>query len=148
MAERHPQTAQTAADLVRRRSEVRVTDPERERCADRIRDAYGAGALSEDEFEERVSKALVARTRGDLNMLTRDLPRNRSRRDAAAAAALRGHAATYAAVNGGLVATWAATGADAFWPAGSIVPWGAALGLHWYSCRNAWRRDRRRRQLR
>jgi hypothetical protein len=148
VAQRDLPAAQAAADLVRRRSELRATDQERERCADRIRNAYGAGALSEAEFEERVSKALVARTRGELARLTRDLPRDHSRRDAAAATALRWHAATYTAVNGGLVATWAATGADAFWPAWSIAPWGTALALQWYSCRNAVRRYRHRRKTR
>lgn len=143
VADRELQRSVVAAELARR-SQVRVTDTERDRCADRLREAYQAGALSEDEFEERLSKALAARTRGDLVPLTRDLPRDRSLRDAAAAASFRWHAVTYGAVNGGLVATWAATGGD-FWPAASIGPWGTALALHWYSCRNALRRHRRRR---
>jgi hypothetical protein len=58
---------------------------------------------------------------------------------------VRWHAASYAAVNGGLVATWAATGGE-FWPAASLAPWGAGLVLHAYACRGALRRNRRRRK--
>jgi 2TM domain len=58
-------------------------------------------------------------------------------------AALRAHAATYAATNAALVGTWALTGADEFWPAWSILPWGAALAGHAW-CSRAFRRSIKR----
>jgi hypothetical protein len=134
-----------AVDTLRRKSELRVTDAERERAAERIRTAYGVGALTHDELDDRLTLAFAARTRGDLSRLTRDLPRDGSRRDAMARAGLRWHAASYLAVNGGLVVTWAATGGP-FWPAGSIGPWGTGLALHAYGVHRA-RRARARKQL-
>jgi len=126
-----------------RRSELRVSDTERERAADRLRRAYADGRLSHDELEARVTAAFAAQTRGDLALLTRDLPRDSARmREAAAEAALRAHASTYVAVNTGLVGVWAVTGAGEFWPLASIVPWGAALGLQWRARRRARRRYR------
>ena len=132
----------TGGELVRTRSDVLVSDPERERATERLRRAYADGRLSHEELEARVALALGARTRADLRRLTRDLPRDKARLEAAGRAALRWHAFSYATVNAGLVATWAATGGP-FWPPGSLGPWGAMLAMHAY----ARRRIRRARGL-
>jgi len=39
-----------------------------------LQDAFVAGMLTRDELDTRVSRALAARTRGDMGVLTRDLP--------------------------------------------------------------------------
>ena len=45
---------------------LRVGDPERQRALDALGRALTDGRLSREEFDERVSAALAARTRGDL----------------------------------------------------------------------------------
>src|SRR3712207_8360072 len=54
--------------------EQRASDAEREAAAERIRVAAGDGRLDADELEERLERAYAARTVGDLEALTRDLP--------------------------------------------------------------------------
>jgi hypothetical protein len=140
----HPE--RRAPGALTERSARRVTDDERENAAQRLRRAYEVGALSHDELEERVAGAFAAQTRADLQRLTRDLPRDSARGDAIRRAALRSHVATYTAVNGGLVATWLATGAGTFWPAFPMAGWGVGLAMHAYGY-NRRRRRRRRRKL-
>jgi hypothetical protein len=54
--------------------ELRISDAERERVAERLRDAAGEGRLTVEELDERVELAYAARTGGDLAPLTADLP--------------------------------------------------------------------------
>jgi hypothetical protein len=54
--------------------EMRVSDAEREATAAELREHYASGRLTLDELNERVDKALAAKTRGDLDALMRDLP--------------------------------------------------------------------------
>jgi hypothetical protein len=56
------------------RPEVRVSDAEREVVVTRLNDATSEGRLTLEEFSERVSAALAARTQGDLDVLVTDLP--------------------------------------------------------------------------
>jgi hypothetical protein len=132
------------------RSQLRVSDAERERMVDALRDHYADGRLSSDELEERVERAYHATTRGDLSALMRDLPSDRPRRARERMAkanrdAWRAHLTSYAAVNGGLVGIWAATGGGEFWPAWSIAWWGMALGWHGMAARATARRLHARR---
>jgi len=53
---------------------LRVSDRERDRTVDRLRDAVAEGLIDIDEFSERTSQALVARTHGELDVVTADLP--------------------------------------------------------------------------
>jgi hypothetical protein len=55
---------------------MRVSDQERDGAVEQLSEHAAAGRLTLDELEERVSVALVARTRGELQALTRDLPGN------------------------------------------------------------------------
>ncbi len=55
-------------------AQVRVSDAERERVVTRLNEATSEGRLSLEEFSDRVSTALAARTRGDLDVVVRDLP--------------------------------------------------------------------------
>jgi hypothetical protein len=54
--------------------EMRVSDAEREATAAELREHYASGRLTLDELNERIDKALAAKTRGDLDALMRDLP--------------------------------------------------------------------------
>jgi hypothetical protein len=53
---------------------LRVSDRERDHAVVRLKDARSAGLIDIDEFDERTSDALVARTRGELDAVTSDLP--------------------------------------------------------------------------
>jgi hypothetical protein len=57
-----------------RQPELRASHDDRERAAEIIRIAAGDGRLSADELDERLEKALTARTTGELEALTSDLP--------------------------------------------------------------------------
>jgi hypothetical protein len=52
----------------------RVGDAERNRTADLLKEAHAAGYLTLEEVDERLSAALGARTRGQLDRLVADLP--------------------------------------------------------------------------
>ena len=53
---------------------IRVSDAERNAVAERLAAHYGDGRLDQAEFDERVSRAMAAKTRGDLDGLFDDLP--------------------------------------------------------------------------
>ena len=52
----------------------RVGDADRNHTADLLREAHVAGYLTLEELDERLGTALAARTRGELDRLTADLP--------------------------------------------------------------------------
>ncbi len=53
---------------------IRASDADRERVVEILREAYSAGRLTLDEFDERTTAAFAAKTWGGLRELTRDLP--------------------------------------------------------------------------
>jgi hypothetical protein len=53
---------------------IRASDQDREVVVSTLRDAYTAGRLTLEEFDERTSAAYAGRTWGDLRKLTEDLP--------------------------------------------------------------------------
>ncbi len=53
---------------------IRVSDPDRDAVVERLKDRIADGTLSLEEFAERVDRALVARSRGELDALVVDLP--------------------------------------------------------------------------
>src|SRR6516165_5303188 len=53
---------------------MRVSDSDRERAADVLREAAGHGRITMDELDERLEVAYTAKTYGDLAAVTRDLP--------------------------------------------------------------------------
>jgi hypothetical protein len=55
-------------------SNIRVGDAEREATASQLRDHYADGRLTLDELNERLDQTFAAKTRADLNAITRDLP--------------------------------------------------------------------------
>ena len=56
-------------------SELRVSDQQRERTAEELRDHFAAGRITEEELDQRVQAAYGARTEAELEKLTADLPR-------------------------------------------------------------------------
>lgn len=63
-----------ADDPVKR---LRISDAEREQVLQHLQDAMAQGMITADELAERSSLALNARTRGDVEPLTADLPNAR-----------------------------------------------------------------------
>lgn len=59
---------------VRGPRDLRCSDKDRERVADALREAAGDGRLTLTELEERLEATFKARTYGDLEPITRDLP--------------------------------------------------------------------------
>ena len=53
---------------------IRASDVDREVVVATLRDAYTAGRLTLEEFDERTSAAYAGKTWGDLRKLTEDLP--------------------------------------------------------------------------
>ena len=56
------------------RDELRASHQDRDRVAELLRTAAGDGRLTAEELDERLEKALTARTYGELAGLSRDLP--------------------------------------------------------------------------
>ena len=93
--------------------DLRVSDEDRERVAVTLRKNASDGRLSVDELSERLDRVYAARTVGDLQPVTSDLPAERTR---PRGAARRGIPTTFVWVSILLIAIWAATGAGYFWP--------------------------------
>ena len=53
---------------------MRVSDAERQAVADRLAEHFSSGRLDQAEFDDRVGRAMSAKTRADLNGLFDDLP--------------------------------------------------------------------------
>ena len=53
---------------------LRVSDAERQAVTDRLAEHFSSGRLDQEEFDERVSRAMSAKTRADLGGLFDDLP--------------------------------------------------------------------------
>src|SRR5262245_59901483 len=56
------------------RREMRISDAERDNVASILRDAAGDGRLDLEELDERLNAVYAAKTYGDLEPITRDLP--------------------------------------------------------------------------
>jgi Domain of unknown function (DUF1707)/Cell wall-active antibiotics response 4TMS YvqF len=60
------------------RHEMRISDAERDNVASILRDAAGDGRLDLEELDERLTAVYAAKTYGDLEPITRDLPSDSS----------------------------------------------------------------------
>ncbi len=60
-----------------RQAQIRASDADRERIADRLREAAAEGRLLTHELEQRLTAAFTARTYGELDALVFDLPTGR-----------------------------------------------------------------------
>lgn len=66
-----------SSERVPRDTGVRVSDADREAMIAKLSHHTGEGRLTLDEFEARVDEALKAKTRGELDHVLRELPRER-----------------------------------------------------------------------
>jgi hypothetical protein len=128
----------------RRRASLRASDADREHVVNVLRQHHGDGRLDVNEFTERMQIAFEAKTIGDLEVLTKDLPRlppplPEDPRPDAAASVMRWrfyrHLLSYAWVNGLMVVLWLVISIAAgrllfFWPIWTLLGWGLALGSH------------------
>lgn len=115
---------------------LRVSDRERERAVDLLSQHAAQGRLTPEELEARIDSAHAARTRGQLAVLTADLPASDrgdhpdgtpGRVARGARPDLSGQLVAFFAVNLVLVAVWALSGMGYFWPAWPLLGWGLAL---------------------
>jgi hypothetical protein len=115
-------------------TQLRVGDDDRERVVGALHRHAQAGRLDPVELDERVEKALTARTFGELEALTRDLPKETAPAAVVARrtemAKLREHVGSWIAVSIITSAVWLATGADYFWPIWPIGIIGVTVILH------------------
>jgi Domain of unknown function (DUF1707) len=125
-------------------SELRVSDQERERGVEEIREHFAAGRLTEEELDARVQGVYEARTRGELEVLRADLPALPATRDQQRAELVerRSHLQRQLLQQAGgslgafalCTVIWLATGAHGmFWPV-----W-VALAAVLAFARNGWR---------
>lgn len=123
---------------------VRAGDADRDRAASALRRHFAEGRLTPEEFDERLTSALAARTMGDLADLLADLPpdpdgyalpvpvtqsgsaRVASRRVGPPAVIWRAQLASYVTTSLMCVLIWLFTGGY-FWPIWVIGPWGIAI---------------------
>ncbi|HEX7996719.1 MAG TPA: DUF1707 domain-containing protein [Streptosporangiaceae bacterium] len=136
---------------------IRASDQDRDRVANVLREHHAVGRLDADEFSERLDKAFAAKTMGDLEALTADLPAvdpyplptssmghyaSDSGLPATVIGAMsRGHgrfSPAWQAAWGSwlgtallLIVIWALTGAGYPWPLWVIGPWGAVMAGRW-----------------
>jgi hypothetical protein len=107
--------------------DTRVSDAEREKLAQTLREHASQGRLSVDELSERLDRAYAARTQGELSALIADLPSAPPPPGRVGGPALQGELAAYVAVNLMLIVIWAVTGAGYFWPIWPLLGWGIGL---------------------
>jgi hypothetical protein len=121
------------------RSELRASDADRSAVAQRLQVAVDEGRLTLTDYDERLQQTYAARTYGELERVTADLPAAPAavpaRRSAAAPAVRHGQADEWRSWAGTaivLITIWgitsvAAGGALFFWPMFPIGIWGAVL---------------------
>ena len=127
----------------RRRASLRASDADREQVVFALRQHHGDGRLTVTEFTERMNLAYEAKTLGDLDVLTRDLPPlppplpEEPRPDPVSVIRWRfyRHLLSYACVNGFMILVWVfasiAVGRTLFfWPVWTLLGWGIAVGSH------------------
>jgi hypothetical protein len=138
---------------------IRASDQDRDRTANVLREHHAVGRLDAEEFNERLDKAFAAKTMGELEALTADLPAvdpyplpTSSMRhhyeggtglpaSSVLGAMSRGHgrlSPAWQAAWGSwfctallLIVIWLLTGANYPWPLWVIGPWGAILAGRW-----------------
>ena len=71
------------------RPDLRISDTDRDRAAEVLREAHAQGRITVDELDERLTSVYSAKTFADLVPVTRDLPATRDEAAAAAPARAR-----------------------------------------------------------
>jgi hypothetical protein len=78
-----PTRARASLRLVNKRGSLRASDADRDQIVDRLHKASTEGRIASEEFEQRVSLALKARTYSELEETVADLPGPGGRRQPA-----------------------------------------------------------------
>jgi hypothetical protein len=125
------------------RPELRAADVDRRRVVADLQQHYVDGRLSSDELDERVTRAMAARTFGELDALLRDLPPaptppepeppvvDERSAEPTARTGFRRHLTSYLLVMALLVAIWLLTDPGGyFWPIWPMLGWGFGLAWH------------------
>ena len=129
------------------RRDMRVSDVDRQGVVDELRVHYSLGRIDLGELEDRVTSALAARIRGELEPLLDDLPELRpeapvyngpplrERPDRREGGLLRAHIYLWGVLSAFFVAIWAGVAASAdgdvvFWPIFPIAAIGLSVGVH------------------
>ena len=134
---------------------IRISDADRQSIIDRLREHTAAGRLTLDEFDDRVTEVMQARTVGDLRQTLRELPSPipvlATERTIARQVRRRrawGHVRHFASVNGICIGVWALTGGSfshgGFWPEWVLLFTG--LGLFGALARNEITDDEKKEQ--
>lgn len=139
-----PRTETSTPLIVQERdASERLTDADRQEAADLLSAAFRDGVIGVDELDERLTAALSARTAGDLEQVTGDLPsqwladrqaaEHAERRAARHRRRWRAGLRTYARVMALLVTIWLLTSLDGDvgypWPIWPALGWGIPLFL-------------------
>jgi hypothetical protein len=114
--------------------DMRLSDRDRDAISERLRDALAEGRLERTEFDERLGRVLRAKTYGEVQDLTRDLPLPVSvpqRARWSASSHLRRAIGSLGVVWG----IWAVVlvtggGAQGWWPLYVTVPWAVSRLAH------------------
>jgi hypothetical protein len=97
-----------------------------------LRTHFEAGRLTFEEFEERLERVYRAKTLGDLDALTADLPaeqRPRTSREDRRRRRVAAQVRAYVLVMLFLIAIWAVTGHGYFWPIWPMLGWGLGIAF-------------------
>lgn len=117
------------------RDQQRAADADREKVAERLRQALEEGRLDLDEFDDRLGRAYAAKTYGELDRLMTDLPTPvppKPRHPATVRRWLIAQWRPWVNVVSICVAIWVLSailsgGMHYFWPFWVAVPWGVVL---------------------
>jgi len=124
----------------RPQADLRASDADRDRVADRVRQQCAEGNVALDELSEMLARTYASRTYGELDEIVRNLPvpvRAAPGTHAPPEPRLPGDSnlwwriglGPYLVINAMLIVIWALTGAGYFWPIWPILGWGAGLAL-------------------
>ena len=127
--------------------DIRAGDADRDRVIARLREAFAEGRLTDDEFRDRMERAQLARTFGELSTLTEDLPHTPTRTQdlpktpAAARREMRKAWQVWVFVAVIVNVIWGITWVTnpgpppAYWPIWVYGPWGAVMLLATWNTR-------------
>jgi hypothetical protein len=151
---REPSTDVVGLTAPRGSALMRASTDDRKRVTDWLQAQYVAGRLTSMELEERIEQALAARTMGELDVLTADLPpmappatptpetgsrrerrerrrQSRGQRGSGTKQGFVAHATSYVLVMALLVGIWLLTSPHgSFWPIWPMLGWGFGLAAH------------------
>lgn len=104
------------------KSQIRASDADRQHVVDRLQKAATDGRLTVTEADERIATAYASTFQDELTWLTDDLPGGQEPIGRASIGrgrvhpAIAAHAAIAVLLSIALIARWAGSGAEFFWP--------------------------------